>query len=132
MMLETPKSTSSLPSWLLLPLGLGIMLLIPGVAMPWLYPQQSLWTNEDASRHQELATQAHAVHHAAAHAQTKKLPTIKEDAAKARWYREQFDRTAERLLQVREGGSRYGQWLIYTGLGLTAIGVVAALSLKKE
>ncbi len=50
--------------------------------MPWLYPQKSLWTEEDAKKHAELATQAHAAHHAVAHAQTNKLPTVKEDAAK--------------------------------------------------
>jgi len=131
-MLEQQKLTEPLPPWLLLPLGLGILLFILGIAMPWLYPQKSIWTEDDAQMHAELATKTHAAHHAAAHAQTNKLPTIKEDAAKARWYREQYDRSAERLRQVREGGDRYGRWLMIAGGVLIAIGVTAAWMLRKE
>jgi len=132
MMLEKPKPTEPLPRWLLLPLGLGLLLTLLGVAMPWLYPQKSLWTEENAQEHSALATKAHAAHHAVAHAETNKLKTVKEDAAKARWYREQYDHSAERLRQVREGGSRYGQWLMIAGIALTAIGIVAALMLRRE
>jgi hypothetical protein len=100
--------------------------------MPWLYPQKSLWTEDDARKHAELATQAHAAHHAVAHAQTNKLPTAKEDAAKARWYREQYDQSAERLRQVREGGDRYGRWLMIAGLILVSSGVTAAWLQRRD
>lgn len=131
-MLEKPKPIEPLPDWLLLPLGAGIALVLLGLALPWLYPQQKLWTDDDAKKHAELATQAHAAHHAAAHAATNKKPTVKEDAAKARWYREQYDASAARLQQVREGGDRYGQWLMITGITLIAFGVVAAWLIRRE
>jgi len=131
-MLEQPNPAAPLPHWLLLPLGLGVLLTVLGLAMPWLYPHKSLWTEADAQKHSELATQAHAAHHAAANAQTKKLHTVKEDAAKARYYREQYDLSAEKLRQVREGGSRYGKWLLIAGGSLIAIGVITALGLLKD
>lgn len=131
-MLEKPKPPEPLPRWLLLPLGLGLLLTILGLAMPWLYPQKTLWTEEDAQKHSELATKAHAAHHRAAHAQTNKLPTVKEDAAEARWRRAEYDQSAERLRQVREGGNRYGQWLLIAGIALTATGIVTALMLRQE
>ncbi len=132
MTLEPAEPNASLPRWLLMPLVLGTLLTILGLAMPWLYPQQALWTEGDAKQHNELANQAHAAHHASAHSQTNKLPTAKEEAAKARWYREQYDKSAERLRQVREGGDSYGWWLMIAGMSLTAIGVVAALIMRKE
>lgn len=131
-MLEKPKPTAPLPRWLLLPLGFGILLTVLGLAMPRLYPQQTLWTEADAQKHSELATQAHAAHHAAAHAQKNKRPTVKEDVAKARWYREQYDQSAARLRQVQEGGSAYGKWFMIAGITLTAVGIVAALGLRGE
>jgi hypothetical protein len=132
MMLEKPKPIEPLPRWLLLPLGLGLLLTGLGLAMPWLYPQKSLWTEVDAKKHSELATEAHAAHHASAHAQTNKLPTVNEEAARSRLSREEYDRSAERLRQVREGGSRYGQWLMIAGVTLTAIGIVAAWMIRHE
>ena len=130
-MLEQQNPAEPLPRWLLVPLGLGILLALLGVALPWLYPQKMLWTEDDAIKHAELATQAHAAHHAVAHAQTNKLPTAKEDAAKARCESEQNDQSAERLRQVREGGDRYGQWLLIAGL-MQIAGVIAAWQLCRE
>jgi uncharacterized protein YjeT (DUF2065 family) len=132
MTLEQSPSLAPLPRWLSLPLGFGILLTVLGLALPWLYPQQSLWTEADAQQHAELATQAHAAHHASAYAQTNKLPTLKEDAAKARYYREQYDLSAERLRQVRDGGSRYGQWLLIAGVTSTALGIIAVWMIRKE
>jgi hypothetical protein len=129
---KSDESKAPLPRWLLLPLGLGLLLSILGLAMPWLYPEQSLWTDEDAKKHTELALQTHAAHHASANSKINALHTVKEDVAKARWYREQYDQSAERLQQVREGGNRYGNWLLIAGIALTASGVVAALMLRKE
>ncbi len=132
MMLEKTKTPEPLPRWLLLPLGFGLLLTMLGLAMPWLYPQKTLWTEEDAQKHSALATDAHAAHHAAAHAVTNKKPTVKENVAEARWRLEQYNHSAERLRQVREGGNRYGNWLLIAGIALTSIGVVAALMLRRE
>jgi hypothetical protein len=131
-MLEPQKLGEPLPHWVLMPLGLGIMIFALGLAMPWLYPQKSLWTEDDALKHAALASQAHAAHHAAAHAQTNKLPTSMEDAAKARWFREQYDQSAQRLRHVREGGTHYGQWLMVIGAVMIAIGITAVWMLRQE
>ena len=132
MSIKSDEPKEPLPSWLLLPLVLGILLTIVGLAFPSFYPKDTLWTDNDAKQHNELALQAHAAHHASANAQTNNAPTVKQDVAKAKFYRDEFDKSAQRLRQVRDGGENYGWWLMIAGIGLTSVGVVAALILRKE
>ena len=132
MTLEKFKPPEPLPRWLVLPLGLGIALTVFGFVMPWLYPTKSLWTEAAAKEHAKLSEKAHTAHNAFANAQQNKSPTAKENEAESRYWNEQFKLSKQRLDDAREGGSRYGFWLMIAGGTLTAIGVVASLILRRE
>ncbi len=132
MTVQPDKPTKDLPNWLLVPLILGIMLTGLGYAMPWLYPTETLWTEADAKLHTELALHSHAAHHASANAQINQHHTVKQDMAKAQYYRDQYNLSSAKLRQVREGGSNYGWWLMTSGMALTALGVVTAMILRRE
>jgi hypothetical protein len=132
MTLQPDKPKRELPKWLLLPLILGISLIGAGYAMPSLYPTESLWTEADAKQHTELALQSHAAHHASANAQINQSHTVKQDMAKAQYYRDEYNKSAAKLRDVREGGNQYGWWLMTSGIALTALGVVSAMILRRE